>query len=87
MPFNVYLAEKDAVPNASGFGEYRSFVHSDTIVSYYANETIGTTAYLKCHFLKNSINPKQVQTVLLIYLYINIYMMCNLFTTVTIPRF
>lgn len=42
--------------------------HSDT--RHTENESIGTTTYLKCHFSENSINPKQVQTPMFIFTFI-----------------
>lgn len=60
--------------------EKRAFIHIDTIVWYYMNATIGTTSsYLKCHFSENSINPKQVQTLLLIFIFIRcaIYLLAS----------
>ena len=48
-----------------------SFTHTYTRHTCHTeNESIGTTSYLKCHFSENSINPKQVQTPMFIFTFI-----------------
>lgn len=78
MPHNIYLFKKKYT-KCKCF-EKRAFIHIDTIVWYYINATIGTTSScLKCHFSENSINPKQVQTLLLIFIFIRcaIYLLAS----------